>query len=455
MNRWNAFLTLIFLLPLPYGLVPDWAWTFAGIAVFALLALELRALSSEQSKLQLESPNIPAAFRRATVPLILIWIVQLWAVIQWYFFSLSPFDSLMSLPEGFLYAGLFTLALLMINTQKRTEQVIWAVVLAAGFQAMYGSVMTLTGLEYGLFMQKEHYQGVATGTYINRNHLAGYLELAIALGVGLLLAQTTDYKGSLRQRLRQLVRMLLSSKVLLRLLLAILVIALVLTRSRMGNTAFFASLMVTGGIALFMMRNKTKSTTILLGSLLVIDIAIVGTFFGVEKVAERLQSTSSQTESRDEVTRDTLDMFKSYPISGVGAGAFTHVYPAFKGEDVRTHLLYQHAHNDYAQFLAEFGLPATVALFVMVFWSLAWGVSAMRQRNSQFYQGVGFACTMAIIAFAIHSTVDFNLQIPANASTFVLILSLAAIARWAPHSSSRRSASGGKRQRTRGRASLR
>ncbi|WP_369982521.1 O-antigen ligase family protein [Thalassolituus sp.] len=447
MNRWNAFLVLIFLLPLPYGLVPDWAWTIAGVAVFTLLALELRGLLSEQSKLQLESPNIPIAFDRATVPLVLIWGVQFCALIQWYFFSLSPFDSLMSLPKGFFYAGLFTLALLMINTQKRTEQVVWAVVLAAGFQAMYGSVMTLTGLEYGLFIQKEHYKGVATGTYVNRNHLAGYLELAIALGVGLLLAQTADYKGSVRQRLRQFVRMLLSSKVLLRLLLAILVIALVLTRSRMGNTAFFASLMVTGAIALFMMRNKTKSTTILLGSLLIIDIAIVGTFFGVEKVAERLQSTSSQTESRDEVTRDTLKMFKSYPISGVGAGAFTHVYPVFKGDDVRTPLLYQHAHNDYAQFLAEFGLPASFALFVMVLWSLRWGISAMRQRNSQFYQGVGFACTMAIIAIGIHSMVDFNLQIPANAATFVLILALAAVARWTPHSSSRRSTSGRRRRR--------
>jgi len=438
MNRWNAFLTLVFLLPLPFGLVPDWAWTFAGIVVFTLLAWEFRAIAVEQSQLHLETPNIPVAFRRATVPLALIWGVQFWALVQWQFFSLSPYDSLMSLPEGFVYAGLFTLSLLVINTQKRAEQVIWAVVLAAAFQAMYGSVMTLTGLEYGLFVEKEHYRGVATGTYVNRNHLAGYLELSIALGVGLLLAQTTDYKGSLRQRLRQLVRMLLSSKVLLRLLLAILVIALVLTRSRMGNTAFFASLMVTGGIALFMMRNKTKSTTILLGSLLVIDIAIVGTFFGVEKVAQRLQSTSSQTESRDEVTRDTFDMFLAHPITGVGAGAFTHVYPVYKQDDITTPLLYKHAHNDYAQFLAEFGLPATVALFVMALWSLGWGISAMRQRNSQFYQGVGFATTMAIIAIGIHSTVDFNLQIPANAATFVLILALAAVARWAPHGPVRR-----------------
>ncbi|MEK9714144.1 MAG: O-antigen ligase family protein, partial [Thalassolituus sp.] len=317
-------------------------------------------------------------------------------------------------------------------------QLIWIVVLAAGVQAIYGSFMVLSGLEYGFFEVKTRYLGVATGTYLNRNSMAGLMELSLALGIGMLLAQPTRYYGSFRQRMRQLIRMLLSPKVLLRLLLAVLVIALVLTRSRMGNTAFFASLMATGALALVLMRNKTTATTILLGSLLVIDIAIVGTFFGVDKVAERLQATSTEKESRDEVTRDTLALFQEYPVTGTGAGTFTYIFPAFKGEDIRSQAYYNNAHNDYAQFLAEFGLPATAALGGIVLFSLWWGITAMRQRNSHFYQGVGFASTMAIVAIGIHSTVDFNLQIPANAAVFVVILALAAVARWAPHQSSSR-----------------
>ena len=206
----------------------------------------------------------------------------------------------------------------------------WVIVLTASLQAMYGAFMTLTGIEYGFFAEKEKFKGVATGTYLNRNHLAGLLEMSIAVGIGLLLAKPTIYSGSVRQKLRTFIRLLLSNKVILRLLLAVLVIALVLTRSRMGNTAFFASLMVAGAIALLLMRNKTTATTILLGSLLIIDIAIVGAFFGVDKVAERLQNTSSQTESRDEVTRDTFNIFLEHPLTGIGAGTFTHAYPSLK-----------------------------------------------------------------------------------------------------------------------------
>ena len=439
MRRWNAFLLLIFLMPLPKGLVSPVFWSLSAFGMFMLLTLECRARLHSR-------PNyaLPEAFLHAQVPLVLIWAVQIWALIQWQFFSFSPFDSLMSLPKGFMYAGLYTLTLLMVTSRERLKQLVWCVAIAASLQALYGSIMVLSGLEYGFFEQKDYYRGVATGTFVNRNSLAGYLELSISLGIGLLLAQPTAYFGSARQRLRKFIEVLLGKKLVLRVLLAIMVIALVLTRSRMGNTAFFASLMVAGALALVLMRNKTTATTVLLGSLLVIDIAIVGTFFGVEKVAERLQKTSAQTESRDEVTRDTFNIILDNPITGTGAGTFTHTFPAMKSSDVTTLGLYNNAHNDYAQFASEFGVPATIALAFIVLWALWNGIVAMRQRNSRFYQGVGFSVTMAIVAIGIHSTVDFNLQIPANASLFVVILALAAVARWAPHNSS----SGRKRRRT-------
>jgi O-antigen ligase len=434
MNRWNAFLLLLFLIPLPSGALSNWAWSLASAVIFLLLALEFKSLSDTKVRRQLPQLPLPDAYRRSLLPICILWGIQAWALVQWLVFSLNPFDSLLSLPKGLMYAGVFTLTLLMVDTTERLKQVIWVVILAASFQACYGSLMTLTGLEYGFFQEKERYRNVATGTYINRNHLAGLLELSVALGVGMLLGQPTRYYGSLRQRLRQLISVMLSSKIILRLLLAVMVIALVLTRSRMGNTAFFASLMIAGALALLLMRNKTTSTTVLLTSLLVIDIAIVGTFFGVDKVAERIQETSVEGESRDEVARDTFAMFMEYPITGVGAGNFTYVFPAFKGEDILTRQIYNNAHNDYAQFAAEFGAPATLALGVLVLWAFWNGVTAMRQRNSPLHQGVGFAVVMSIVAYAIHSTVDFNLQIPANAFILTMILALAGVARFGPYS---------------------
>jgi O-antigen ligase len=434
MNRWTAYQVLLFTLPLPFGAARDWAWPWFALASSLLLIAELGYLLKVKQQAHLPAIPLPQAFIKALPLVAILVLVQLWALVQFALgISLSPHESYASFLHGTGLVSFFALTLLMLHSRERVKRAVWVVALAAAFQALYGAVMVLTGWEYGFLMEKIHYRGKATGTFVNRNHLAGYLELSLALGIGFLLAQSTRYSGSLRQRLRQLVAMLLSDKVLLRLLLAVMVIALVLSRSRMGNTAFFASLMIAGGLALLLMKNKSRSTTILLSSLLIIDIAIVGTFFGVEKVAERLQNTTAEKETRDEVVRDTLAMWQEYPLTGVGAATFTVVYPPFKGEGHPQEWIYNNAHNDYVQFLAEFGLPIFVLLATVVLWSFWWGISAMRSRNSDLYKGMGFAACMGIVAIGFHSTVDFNLQIPANAYMFMLILAMASIARWAPH----------------------
>jgi len=80
------------------------------------------------------------------------------------------------------------LTLLIVNTPSRLRWIALALVLSGLFQASYGSLMTLSGLEYGFFHEKIHNRGLATGTFINRNHLAGYLVMCLSVGIGLLIA---------------------------------------------------------------------------------------------------------------------------------------------------------------------------------------------------------------------------------------------------------------------------
>ncbi|WP_369855143.1 O-antigen ligase family protein [Candidatus Thalassolituus haligoni] len=426
MTRWRAYLFLLFILPLPIGGYADWAWPLYTALACGLLVLELRLRVNDLS-------TFPAAFVRSRWLWVSLLLIQLWVGAQAVWVTPDHYDTWVYLFKGLGYVCFFMLTLLLLDTNFRIQQAIWTVILAAAFQAFYGSLMVLTGWEYGFFAAKHAYIGNTTGTFVNRNHIAGYLEMVLALGIGFLLAQSTVYKGSLRQRVRQAVQMLLSSKVVLRLLLAMMVIALVMTRSRMGNTAFFASMMIAGALALLLMRHKSRSTTILLASLLIIDIAIVGTFFGVDKVAERLQKTSVDSESRDEVAHDSFVMWQQQPLAGIGAGTFQTTFPKYKSTDVTAVNVYNHTHNDYIQFLAEFGAPAFVILLIVVLICLWRAIRAMRVRRSELLKGVGFGATMGIIAIGIHSTVDFNLQIPANAYMFMFLLALANIARWAEH----------------------
>jgi len=119
-------------------------------------------------------------------------------------------------------------------------------------------------------------------------------------------------------------------------------------------------------------------------------------------------------------------------LTGSGAGSFYTTYPMYdRGEN--TPGFYNHAHNDYLQFASEFGLVATALLGFSVLASLWAAVSAQIKRRDRLLQGMGFAATMAIAALLIHSAVDFNLQIPANAAMFVILMALAWVCRyWDP-----------------------
>jgi O-antigen ligase len=434
MLSWRFYQILIFILPLPFAGVPNWGWGIFSALTFASLGAYLYQYTFFSQKM----PALPASFKKSIPVFLSLIAVQLIVLLQylmsWLFatsISISAANEVyFILIQGLSLVTFFALTLLHLNSHNHAVRAIWLVIIAAAFQALYGSIMVMTGLEWSFFVDKWAYLGKATGTFVNRNHLAGYLEMSIALGVGFLIASSTAYFGNWRQKLRQFIEMLLSPKVIMRLLLAVMVIGLVMTRSRMGNTAFFVSLMLAGVLALLLMKNKSKSTTILLSSLLIIDITIVGAFFGVDKVAERLQGTSIEKESRDEVSRDTFNLWLENPILGTGAGSYKYVYPHYKSDDVTSASLYDHAHNDYLQFLAEFGVLAFLFLAASVLQSFYWAVQAMRSRRRPISQGLGFGSAMGIIAIMIHSAVDFNLQIPANAFMFIFILAIGCIARW-------------------------
>lgn len=288
--------------------------------------------------------------------------------------------------------------------------------------------MTLTGIEYLFFVPKDTYIGVATGTFVNRNHLAGYLVLTLSLGIGMMIAKLNfSSEHTWRARAKRLLATLLSNKASLRLILIVMVAGLVMTHSRMGNTAFFASLSITGVLALILHKSSIKSVLILITSLIIIDIFVVGTFFGVDKVAERLSNTSASAETRDEVNDYTLDAISDHLLTGSGAGTFYTDFPKYRDYEVGG-IFYDEAHNDYFQFISEYGLPVGLLLIAAVALSAISAMQAMRSRKDPLLRGLAFSCVMAILAFAIHSTVDFNLQIPANALTFIVLMSCGYIA---------------------------
>lgn len=423
-------LTLIWL-PLPLGSNRDWAagllLLLIGVAASTWALGHLRAGVAYRSQAKTLQAGLPM--------LALLLLSQLWVAVQWLGgLSMDNSATFEQLMLGLAYSLLFMMIISLFHTRKRLSILLATLVFSGTLQAFWGALMTLSGVEWLLTGPKTTYLGDATGTFINRNHLAGYLEMTLACGIGLLLA----LRDNRPFRWRNVLELLMGPKARLRLALVVMVIALVMTHSRMGNTAFFTSLLLVGGLFVLMEKEHRLRNSLILASIIVIDMLVISQYFGLEKLKDRLINTrlhdvvvngevvQQANEVRDDVFGYAIPLLMERPLTGQGAGSFEAVFPQYPGQDIR--LNFDHAHNDYIQFAIEFGLLGSLPLAAFVLLALWHALKALWRRESVYRSGVGFGAAMGISALLIHSSTDFNLQIPANAATLVVLCAIAVLA---------------------------
>ncbi|MGZ5088244.1 MAG: O-antigen ligase family protein [Usitatibacter sp.] len=338
--------------------------------------------------------------------------------------SVEPNASRVSLLKTLAYAAVFFLVLAVVNRRSRVLMLARALVYSALVFSVYAVLMHLEGAQLDYFGILIRHGDSASGTFVNRNHFAGYLEMTLAVGIGLLIATLSDRSADTWKKfVRQTIEWILSPKMVLRLALCVLVIALTTTHSRMGNTAFFASLLVAGLLGIVLSRYATRNTVLLLASLVAIDLLIVGSWFGVEKLAQRIEQTTVQdVQDREEPAAYSLDLIRNYPVFGSGPGSFYIVYPGYRKEQAMA--FFDHAHNDYAEIASDSGVLGLGLLGAFVAMSLGAALLAQWRRRDPLMRGMAFACVMGVTAILIHSWVDFNLQIPSNAVYFMVLLAL-------------------------------
>jgi O-antigen ligase len=100
---------------------------------------------------------------------------------------------------------------------------------------------------------------------------------------------------------------------------------------------------------------------------------------------------------RREILAGTVAMIEARPWTGFGLGTFRTVYPAYAPVDFGS--VVHHAHNDWAEWAADGGIPFSLMLLAIAVWSVP--------RAFRTLWGIG------IVAVFVHSLVDFPLQKPA------------------------------------------
>lgn len=431
-----SVLILLVWLPLPLGSNRDWSMGLLAALVGLIgcvwgVALWRNALPASK------------ALRPALPMFALLLSSQAWVTVQWLGgLTVDVGATFQYLMLGLAYSLLFLMVVSLFHTRRRLTLLLSVVVISGTFQAFYGAFMTLSGSEGLLASMGFGHAEVTSGTYVNRNHLAGYLEMTLACGIGLLLA----LRDGQPFRWVNLLELLMGPKARLRLALVVMVIALVMTHSRGGNAAFFTALMIVGGVFVLRDKDNRLRNGLILASILVIDVLVISQYFGLERLKDRLLSTrvhdvvvngevvEQQNIDRDDVFVYAIPLAQDRPLTGQGAGSFESVFPKYPGEDIRLH--FDHAHNDYLQFFIEYGVLGCLPLLAFVLLALWRALQALWRRESLYRSGVGFGAAMGIVALAIHSLTDFNLQIPANAATLVVLCAIAVLAN--QHSNPRR-----------------
>jgi O-antigen ligase len=246
-------------------------------------------------------------------------------------------------------------------------------------------------------------EGEPWGPYVNRNHFAGFVELTLPTGLALM-----AFHGVRRDLVP-----------LATLMIIVPISALVLSASRAGIIGFGLEITILVLMArsrkVWQGRRATAAAIIALAALAI--VAWVGTGRTIERFSDA--SVRAVTVSRRvSMFRGAADIFLDHPIKGSGLGTLVDVFPAYeKAYDGR---LVDHAHNDYMEGLADTGLFGGLCGAVFLWLLYREGRRNFTAEQGHFSRGLHAAAIMAVCGLLLHSFVDFNLQIPANALLFLL-----------------------------------
>ena len=437
-----VLLALLVLLPLALGGNRRWAIGLAFVIVLGLLLVTwFSALRSGSS------PWV--SLKRGRGPLTALTLYAVLVALQLAsslvpslraplanagFQTADEHQTLIYLIRSVTYVGAFALVLLLVTSVERLRLVL-LVLLAAGLaQALIAIVLHSVGAQYQFLWYDVNHGPQAIGTFANRNHLAAYLYLSLSLGIGWMVGSIDETAARARRARDHVItalKFLLSRKMLLRIALVVMVIALVLTRSRMGNAAFFTALIVLGAVVAVTRPALRKRALLLVVSLLLVDVLVIGQWVGLERVMARIEGTAMErtaggmeesVEARTEPARHTVPMVRANPWFGTGGGSYYTAFPPYKTPGMV--LYFDHAHSDYAEIAADTGLVGLGLLALAVFATL-WRVRRLvGAGQAPEVRGLGYGAVMAVVCIAMHSWVDYNLQIPANALFVTVILAL-------------------------------
>jgi O-antigen ligase len=373
-----------------------------------------------------------------TVALLLVWCCRfwlnpkhrlLWPPVSWavllfmgyavgrYLTSDVEYTARQEMIRVLVYGFIFFAVLNNLHRLETTQIVGMTLLFLAMAIAFYAVVQFLSDSEHVWhFLRPEDYRKRGSGTFICPNHLAGYLEMILPLGLIYTLTGRFNHVA----------------KVVIGYASLMIFCGIAVTISRGGWAATTITLVA---LFIWLMRQRDYRPQGLL--LLCALVAITVVFFIKAELSQgrkdRLVLASQTEDLRFKLWPPAVQIWKDNFWWGVGPGHFEYRFRQYRPPTPDTQIRADRVHNDYLNTLTDWGLIG--ALLVATAWGLFyWGVvrswnyvqraqndfSAKRSNKASFVMGG----TLGLTAILLHSVVDFNMQIPSNAILAVSLMAL-------------------------------
>ncbi len=460
-TAFGIYLICLVLGPLLFGLTDVWTYTLVFLGILAASVLLLRAgIVRENGTWVFRAPKtdldpliwlfaVYLVFQMTPLPeTLLLWISPESAAVggnslpasqagsaaasrPW--FAIAPYvhPVKLSLIRWVVY-GLFFLGLLQtLKTRDRIETLVMVLLIAGCFQALYGIAETYSGHHQALWLPHVLLDKSVQGTYLNRNHFAGFMEMGIALAIGYAGAftagrRTSSRRSYSRRRLKDRILGIFSGERfhLQRFLIlfsgVVMGVGLILSASRGGViSAAFALLVM--GLLFYIRKDQRKKGRIVLA--LFALTTVYALIAGIDYTVSRFQTIDIGHEARLRYLENAMQLFDNYAATGLGVGNFQHAFLKFHEQGLEG-LIIDYAHNDWAQLLVETGIAGMLILLACLAWFIFRTGRLWLQRRNSFSVCMGAAMYTAMAALAVHSFFDFNLHRPANVLLLAAVLAI-------------------------------
>jgi O-antigen ligase len=377
--------------PLAFGATEYWgAFILEAASALIFLFWVCRSLASGRFEIS----------RNPLFPPVLLFFVLI-AAQAIFGISAYPYATRLEFMRYVAYGMLFVVASQAI---RRSSDLRWLAIAFTVFGflvAAFAIAQEVTSNDKIYWLVKPGLGGHLYGPYVNRNHYAGLMEMLIPFP--LVLSLTQLFRGA-KRGLFVFAALLMAASVFL-------------SQSRGGIIAFTIGLLFLG-LFIYRARRRRELTGGLLAGLVLLAVLVV--WFGGTHVLARFDNVSS--DLRLSIDGDSLHMFAARPVRGWGLDTFRYAYPQFRS--FYASVIVDHAHNDYLQLLTELGLLGFLLMVWFIVLLYRRGLQGLEDWSRRPAAAVRMSALVGCTGILMHSLVDFNLHIPANAAWFYVLCAL-------------------------------